>query len=146
MGLIGGDNLRQDLLDFIVQQLREYKINKEIIEHLQNEDISIEAVALSEMPKSVTNKFHSVTENIALWKREEAEVSKSIKRVESWLRLLNYIEEYVVFNFYIEEWTYNKIVEEWKRKEGIYYSDRFWKFKKKDALKKIHDFYEKKLP
>lgn len=135
-----------DLLPFVIQELKDYKTNKEILEQLQLEDVSISAAALSDMPKSITNKFSSVTENMALWKQDEQQVLKSIKRVESWLRLLNYIERFVITGFYIEEYSYLKIIREWKQHDDIYYSERFWRHKKKQSLHKICNFYMKKLP
>ena len=142
--------MQMQLKDFVIQELKEYKINKEILTHLENEEIGIEATTISETPHSITNKFSSITETMAFWSKDSYLIEKSVKRVESWLRLLNDIERFVITRFFLEEYTYRRITEAWHKQEGDYYSHDFWKLRKKQALNRIVDFYEKfyikKLP
>lgn len=104
------------------------------------EGICLNAVALSDMPRSVTNKFHSNTETAAISYEKQQEyvtpskpkIRQMIKDIESriyplqqqvklvedvLLPCLNVKEEYIIRALYIDEYSWSEIVQN--------YSDKF---------------------
>jgi len=52
----------KDLELFIIQEIKDYKENREILVQLslEEENVSISASLISDMPRSITNKFYSI--------------------------------------------------------------------------------------
>lgn len=126
--------------EVVIQELTEYKLNKATYELMQNDSgISISAQVIPEVPRSVTNKFTSATENQAFNRKDSDELERDIKRVDIWLTYLEDEEEFAIRNFYIHNKSYNTISFRWHRQGGLIYSSIFWKRKRKEALHKIID-------
>lgn len=130
------------LIEFIVKELKEYKLNKATYELILNENgIAITAQTLSEVPRSVTNKFSSMTENQAFNNKDASELFKDFKRVDIWLNTLDDEERFAVENFYIKNRGYNIISHLWSKETGVIYTNKYWKRKNKKALCKICNMY-----
>ena len=131
--------MKKELYEFIINELKAYKMNKSILENIHNECcLGISAQKLSDMPRSVTNKFSSITENQAFNNKAFMELNQDIRRVEIWLYYLNDEERHVIEGLYIHNRSYNTLSNSWK----IYYSRDSWSKKKNIALNKIKDLIE----
>jgi ArpU family phage transcriptional regulator len=129
--------MRKDAIIYVEGELKAYKRNKSIYQGMLLENnISISAQFLSDMPKSVTNKFSSMTENQALSNRLY-ELEKDIRRVDSWIEHLLDEERFVVNNHYMENRSYNVIAHRWNTLGNPLYSAEYWKIKRKKALHSI---------
>ena len=128
--------MQKQLYEFIIKELKAYKMNKAVIETLHNECmIGISAQQLSEVPRSITNKFSSMTENQAFGQTPDMELRRDIKRVDIWLECLCDEERYMVENFYIHGRTYNTIINNFR----IDHSIDFWRKKRISGLNNICD-------
>ena len=95
--------MQKDLYEFIVCELKAYKMNKAVYESLLIEnEIVISAQVISDMPRSVTNKFSSITENQALNHPPSHRLKLEIMRVENWLKALHDEEKYMIENTNIQ--------------------------------------------
>lgn len=127
--------MKKDVYEFIINELKAYKMNKATLETIKNECLlGISAQQISDMPRNVTNKFSSMTENQAFNMQAYNELEKDIKRVEIWLNCLHDEERHMIEGFYIHDRTYNTIIQQWK----TFYSKEFWKKKKVSGLNKIY--------
>jgi ArpU family phage transcriptional regulator len=131
--------LKKDIFGFIVAELEAYKRNRAVYKALLIENnISIPAQVLSDMPRSQTNKFNSSTENQALSNRLY-QLEREISRVENWMTSLNPEEKFVIEKFYMDNQTYPTISNNWRHRGGLIYSESFWKNRRRQALCKIYD-------
>jgi hypothetical protein len=132
--------MQKDLYEFIIKELKAYKMNKAVLETLHNEtSLGVSAQQLSEVPRSVTNKFSSMTENQAFGQTPDMEIRRDMKRVEIWLELISDEERYMISNFYIEGRTYKTIISNWRAE----YTVRYWRRKRIQALQKVCESIEK---
>ena len=132
--------MQKELYEFIIKELKAYKMNKAVLETLQNETgLGVSAQQLSQVPRSVTNKFSSMTENQAFGQAPDIEIRRDMKRVEIWLELISDEERYMVNNFYIEGRTYKTIIQNWHADFTV----RYWRRKRIQALGKICESIEK---
>jgi hypothetical protein len=128
--------MQKDLYEFIVCELKAYKMNKAVYESLLIEnEIVISAQVISDMPRSNTNKFSSITENQALNHPPSHVLKLEIMRVENWLKALHDDERYMIESFYINNKTYNSIISGWRVEQSI----EFWKRKRISAINKIFE-------
>lgn len=128
--------MRKDMYEFIVDELKAYKMNVAVYESLLIEnEICVSAQVISDMPRSSTNKFSSVTENMALNHLPSHKLRLEIMRVENWLRALHDDERYMIESFYINNKTYNTIINGWRIDQSI----DFWKRKRISAINKIYN-------
>ena len=126
--------MQKDLYEFIIKELKAYKMNKAVLETLHNEtSLGVSAQQLSQVPRSVTNKFSSMTENQAFAQAPDTEIKRDIKRVEIWLECLKDEERYMIENFYVYDRTYNTIIVRWKME----FSREFWKKTRISGLNRI---------
>jgi hypothetical protein len=118
------------------------------------EEICLAAPVISDIPKSVTNKFSSVTENAAIEYPERIkELCKMINSI-SWeiadtsdlMKFLPEDEKFIVELKYLDdrENTWKEIIEKYDKKFDISISLETVKRKKNLALEKIHDMILKK--
>ena len=127
---------QRDRYEFIVDELKGYKMNVAVYESLLIEnEICISTQVISDMPRSVTNKFSSVTENMALNHPPSHKLRLEIMRVENWLKALHDDERYMIESFYIHNKTYNSIIAGWRIDQSI----DFWKRKRISAINKIYN-------
>lgn len=126
--------MQKDLYEFIIKSLNDYKMNI-VVHALSKNDcmLGISAQHLSEVPRSVTNKFSSMTENQALNPTPIDALKNEIDMVDKWLYLLDDEEKYMIENFYIYSRKYNTIIHNWRTEYHINY----WKKKRIDGLNKI---------
>ena len=129
-----------ELINIIENELKFYKKYIAILAELEID--GVQAQRLSHMPRCVTNKFNSLTENMALLNQDKDVIKRSIARVQNWLDYLNWIERFVIKGFYIEQYTYTKIAREWDKAEGYYITKDHWQKIKKQSLKKIANNYQ----
>jgi ArpU family phage transcriptional regulator len=128
----------------IIEMLENYNRHKIVLEELEREGIiGISAQVLSETPRSVTNKFHSITETLALWSPEKDELMRSIAIVDTWLNNIPYLYKFILTQIYIQRNSYYIISSIWKKEHDVIQSDRFWKYKRKEAISYIADAYKK---
>lgn len=126
-----------DIIGYIIGELKAYKRNKAIYQTILLQAPSIQAQVLSDIPRSVTNKFSSSTENQALFNQDHAQLEKEIKQVEIWLGYLQEEERFVIEQFFMENRSYATISHRWSQKGYPIFSGKFWKRKSKIALSKI---------
>ncbi len=138
--------MNRDVADYVVGELKQFRRNKAILEGLMIEnDISIPAQLLSDMPRSITNKFSSATENMALSNRLYG-LDTEVKRFENWLKGITDEQRFVVERFYMDNQTYIAISNNWSvEKEGMIFSEITWKNRRKSGLRKICEIFEKCL-
>jgi hypothetical protein len=130
--------------ELIIDLLVNYSRNKAILEQLRIEnDVSINASVVNDIPRSITNKFFSVTESLALWKQEETELERSVNLVDTWLSSLSYMQCYMLTKKYILGYSYRMITEDWRKMYGDIYSERYWRNKRNEAVNYISKLYEK---
>jgi hypothetical protein len=130
--------------ELIIDLLENYARYKAILEQLRLEnDVSIPACIIRDTPRSVTNKFYSVTENLAIWKPEQEELRKNICLVDNWLGSLSFMHRFIMQRFYIERYTYRMLTEDWRKMYGDIHDKVYWSAQKKLALKAISEFYKK---
>lgn len=153
----------------IEQKLREYKSNLSklrLIEceetRLQNELQLVEpsyisGTAYSDMPKSQTNKFSSITENgaieleqakttkvqlktdLTLLRWDKREYQRNVDYVSALLDGLTTEERFVIESFYFDKLTWPMIADRYRKEFGVYKSIRPLKYKRDDALKKLSE-------
>lgn len=129
---------KKEILTFIENELKNYKKNISVLNSIILEnDIELPSTALKEVYYSRTNKFSSITENMALNNKLE-ELEKEIKRVENWLNRLNERESFVIKNIYLENKSYNSIAQNWHLANNYYLSITTLKRIKNTALDKIY--------
>jgi hypothetical protein len=133
--------MNKELMEFIADEIKNYKRYKAVLETIQNEIPGIQAAVITDMPRAITNKFHSSTESQALFNRDESELKQNIKRIEIWLGYLNDEERHVTEEFYIHNRSYAVISHRWSKENNAIYSSAFWKYKRKQALRKICDLF-----
>jgi hypothetical protein len=127
----------KELINYIILEISSYKLYKALLEQTRLEDVGVDAQKYYETPRSITNRFFSVTENLALYKRDEMSLIRSIKQVDNWLQMLDDDERHVTYNFYVNNRTYNTIANIWNSEHKVYYSLGHWKKKRKAAINKI---------
>jgi ArpU family phage transcriptional regulator len=134
--------MEKEVISYVETELMAYKKNKSIYSGMALENnISISAQFLSDMPRSVTNRFHSVTENQALANRLY-DLEKDIRRVDGWLEHLLEEERFVINNHYMEKRSYNVIAHKWNTLGNPIYSPMYWKTKRKNALHSICQIFK----
>lgn len=135
--------MTKELINFVIDELKNYKLNKAIFNSIILENnIEISAITISDIYYSKTNKFNSITENLALNNKLE-QLEREIKRVENWLNILNEKELFIIKNFYIENKSYNIISHNWLIHYKYYYSIQSLKKLRKNSLFKICNVFEK---
>jgi hypothetical protein len=103
------------------------------------EELCLPACVITDMPRSVTNKFHSATENAVIAKDllkhhhidEIMRQSKEICRVETVLKTLSRLDKALVELRYFEKCTWGMTAKLYAEKADIPYIS-------KDALKKAN--------
>lgn len=128
----------------VVDMLYNYNQYKELLSQIRLDAGDISAYSFSDVPPSVTNKFHSVVENIAMWKSEEAQLEKIIQTIDSWTRYLQNELRFVITEFYFRKRSYPQITSAWEKQEGILHHETYWARCRKKAIHDICRMYEKK--
>lgn len=128
----------------VIDMLTNYTRYKELLSQIQTDFTCISAYTYSDVPPSITNKFHSVVENIALWRSEEAQLEKIIHTIDSWTRYLQNESRFVITEFYFRNRTYPQITSAWEKQEGILHHETYWARCRKKAIYDICKMYEKK--
>jgi hypothetical protein len=119
-----------------------------IKEYAEGEHCGPQACRLKETPRSVTNKFSSATESLALYNLDIKIVESSIERIRAWLHILDEDEKHIITKRYIYNLKINKIIDSWNvdltddawhkiRRNGIRRILNYEKYKKQQKIKVI---------
>jgi ArpU family phage transcriptional regulator len=134
-------NNTSKIIEFVEKELAGYRKNKSIYESIKNENnISLSASMISDIPKTITNKFSSMTENQAIINRL-GDLEKEIRRVDIWINSLQDEEKFVVTNIYLEGKSYHVLANKWNLSGNPYFSVSYWKKKRKYAIKYICEIF-----
>ena len=122
----------KNLVKWIESELISYNTNLKVLAEVEADgDISISSSVVQDTPRTITNKFCSSTENLALNDNKEVDsLKKSIKRVDIWLNYLSDEGKYIVKGIYVDGLSLNSIANRW----DTVYSSRVWKNKCNKAL------------
>lgn len=131
--------INRKIIDYIICELKAYKRNNAIYQSIVNDCVGLSACVISDIPRTVTNKFSSTTENNALYNKDAVSLEREIKRIDIWLNCLDDEERFVVENIYINNRSYNTVIGRWHKEHNIIYSERRWKNKRRSAIKKIYE-------
>lgn len=117
-------------------------INEEILESM-----CLPISVMSDMPKSVTNRINSITENVALnynqnlteATKEIHKLNRDIEKVEIALKRLKDIDRFLINKKWIEDLSWNEVGREFTS-HYYYISGRNMKRRITKSLKKIASF------
>jgi hypothetical protein len=128
-----------NITQHIMSELKNYKHNLALLKIIENEPQGIQASVITGMPTS--NSRNSTTEQNALCNKDAEKLTREIKTVEIWLELLDDKELFVVNQSLIHGRSYNTCVHLYYREFGIIFSQRFWKYKKRQGIERIEKLY-----
>lgn len=111
------------------------------------ESLCLPNVVISDIPKSITNKIHSNTENVALnhetYKKNVLndihKLNKQINKIEKVLGRLKEVDRFLITKKWIEDLTWNEVGREFTRKY-YYISGDTMRKKVKNSLSKLAYF------
>lgn len=135
---------RDEIIDFLKSHKMKIAMYDTVLNEIQNDVVSIQAQRISDMPKS-SNDFRSIVEDEALnntkkaFTKELRLLVRDINQVRIWLEYLTVEQRFVVEQFYFEERRYSMICNAW----NTFYSNGYWKKKRREAIRKIHDIQTK---
>jgi ArpU family phage transcriptional regulator len=131
------------VINWIIDELRHYKTYEAILmellkEHSTGEDYQPQATVIKDIPTSITNKFHSKTESLALYNNEIRSIDKAIERIRAWLHILDEDEKIIITKKYIQNIPTKKIIDNWHNE----ICENSWHIIRRSALRCIYNWVE----
>jgi hypothetical protein len=109
-----------------------------LVEGVHIEGVGIQAQVLSGMPHTITNKFSSIVEVQAFDRKELKELKKDINRIKNCLSILKQdILLFTITELIINGNTLQYTIKKYKQITGEYYSEGYFKDKRKKALNEM---------